>query len=211
VALSTSDFAGDGTALKELQGRTGTRGGEIVEDARACCRRSRALFGKWRSSLCEQWAFSWVLSQRVLVPFGRDRAMLLISIFCVRKPRLETQMGQMTPPTRNALLAEVIFECSIRRFSRFDCELPRYVICGLPLALRFTHAGGLESQIAWLRKTLAVGSCHLATTKGRGSASTPRVGTIKRLSSWLWLPFASRRVLQGTFTPHRSLNWKKTR
>ena len=44
--------------------------------------------------------------------------------------------------------------------------MPRYVICGLPLAFRFTHAGGPESQIAWLRKTLAVGSCHLATTRG---------------------------------------------
>ncbi len=74
LAVVEDIFAGDGTALKELQARTGTRGGEIVEDARACCRRSRALFGKWRSGLCEQWAFSWFLSQRVLVPFGPDRA-----------------------------------------------------------------------------------------------------------------------------------------
>jgi hypothetical protein len=32
------------TALRELQARTGTRGGERVEDTRACRRRSLALF-----------------------------------------------------------------------------------------------------------------------------------------------------------------------
>ena len=35
--------------------------------------------------------------------------------------------------------------------------------------------------------------------------------TIKRVSSGPWLPLAPRRILQDIFTPHPSLNWKKTR
>jgi hypothetical protein len=54
-------------------------------------------------------------------------------------------------------------------------------------------------------------SAALAIYLNREEEFTPRLGTIKRLSFWVWLPFASRRVLQDTFTPHRSLNWKKTR
>jgi hypothetical protein len=57
----------------------------------------------------------------------------------------------------------------------------------------------------------AAGGHNILRLEAGGARLRLRVGTIKRLSSRLWLPFASRRVLQGTFTRHRSLNWKKTR
>src|ERR1700730_18704939 len=61
LLVNGKDFCGDGshlwhflrltspemeTALRELQARTGTRGGESRADTRACHRRTRALFQK---------------------------------------------------------------------------------------------------------------------------------------------------------------------
>jgi hypothetical protein len=43
MSLSTSDFARDGTALKEVQARIGTRGGERTDDIRASLRLSPVL------------------------------------------------------------------------------------------------------------------------------------------------------------------------